>query len=631
MRAIKIEQGLKKLLKAGHDPKDLEPALVQHLLNRHQLVVENNEILIRLAKVNRPAVRRALKAAQIELADLELHDLVVVFELLIPPVDGKLTGAFFTPRRVCDYMVKSVVNDKNQTVLDPACGCGAFLLAAAEKIYALDQTVKPSQIVATNLYGGDISAASLRRCKTLLALWSLLEGEDTNLQYNLRSGDSLNGNWQTRFANIFTETGGGFDLIIGNPPYVKFQDLPEKTRRELEKNWDTVGGGNYNLYFPFFELGVSLLAATGKLAYICPNNWYTSFAGEELREYLASNSLLTRILDFSHLKVFRVQTYTAIVWVDRAVKTSLEYTRLSKPIEIDRLRLKEPRFAKVPYNSLNHHKWRLLAPTDKKRIKKIEALTPLKELYDIRVGVATCKDDVYFIDGTNRDEAGNYKRIVDDQTYTIEANVTMPLVKVSDFTNQEDANNNTRRIIFPYHALETGAVPIMEEEMRDKYPGAYAYFLAMRQTLAARDKGKKEYPVWYAYGRTQGLNFVGEKLLTPTWSKHPRWFLSPEPKTSFVNGYAVCIDKKTPDWAPSLVVLQKILTSKVFDYYLRATSVAIEGDYWCYQKNFIESFGIPKLSPTDRANLARTKDQVKIEAMLWDRYKLGKSVPRILK
>jgi hypothetical protein len=77
VRAIIIEQGLKKLLRAGHKASDLEPALVQHLLNRHEIRAQNNELLHRLQKVNRKAVRDALVDAQEFLADLELHDLVV--------------------------------------------------------------------------------------------------------------------------------------------------------------------------------------------------------------------------------------------------------------------------------------------------------------------------------------------------------------------------------------------------------------------------------------------------------------------------------------------------------------------------------------------------------------------------
>jgi len=72
-------------------------------------------------------------------------------------------------------------------------------------------------------------------------------------------------------------------IVVGNPPYVKFQDLTDVNRIYLQKHWTTVEGGTFNLYFAFFELGYKLLKVNGKLGYITPNNYFTSLSGEALR------------------------------------------------------------------------------------------------------------------------------------------------------------------------------------------------------------------------------------------------------------------------------------------------------------------------------------------------------------
>ncbi len=127
-----------------------------------------------------------------------------------------------------------------------------------------------------------------------------------NSDFNIYEQDSLKAERKDRF-----------EIIVGNPPYVKYQDLSDENRMYLIKNWKTIENGTFNLYFSFFELGYKLLTADGKLGYITPNNYFTSLAGLSLRKYFFQNKSLTRIIYFSHKKVFDAQTYTAISFIDK--------------------------------------------------------------------------------------------------------------------------------------------------------------------------------------------------------------------------------------------------------------------------------------------------------------------------
>ncbi|MEZ4908238.1 MAG: Eco57I restriction-modification methylase domain-containing protein [Saprospiraceae bacterium] len=121
--------------------------------------------------------------------------------------------------------------------------------------------------------------------------------------FNIYFQDSLKSNWKKKF-----------EIIVGNPPYVKFQDLSDENRLYLINNWESIENGTFNLYFAFFELGHKLLTRNGKLGYITPNNYFTSLAGVSLRQYFLQNKCVTRIVDFRHKKVFDAQTYTAITF-----------------------------------------------------------------------------------------------------------------------------------------------------------------------------------------------------------------------------------------------------------------------------------------------------------------------------
>jgi hypothetical protein len=149
--------------------------------------------------------------------------------------------------------------------------------------------------------------------------------------------------------------------------------------------------------------------------------------------------------------------------------------------------------------------------------------------------------------------------------------------------------------------------------------------LSAKTELITRDKGKVEYPEWFAYARTQGLNFFGKKLLTPTFSAEPRFLLEQDDNALFCNGYAIyLISEQTLftniEQQLDLSVLGKILNSRVMDYYIKRTSVSIEGGYPCYQKNFIELFGIPIFTDKEISFLKKEESKKKIDDFLIKKY-----------
>jgi hypothetical protein len=148
--------------------------------------------------------------------------------------------------------------------------------------------------------------------------------------------------------------------------------------------------------------------------------------------------------------------------------------------------------------------------------------------------------------------------------------------------------------------------------------------LDARPLLDTRDKGKKTYPAWYAYARTQGLNFHGIKLLTPTFSALPRFLYQPHTDSLFCNGYGVYLKAPPPAIYAELTLkaLIKILNSSLMNYYVHQTSVSLQGGYPCYQKNFISKFGIPVFT-TDEITLLEKSTQAKCNTFLYKKYALS--------
>src|SRR3989344_2770189 len=545
-----MQKNLAEIL-GEHDPLIIETALVQLFVEANGILVKRNTLIKKMLGNKDEDVLAAKELLIDKVEAKNITDFVNIFELLVPRDDKKINGAFFTPKIITNFVVSQTITSPSQKVCDPSCGCGAFLIAAA--IFISEKFGKNViDIIEENLYGVDISDYSVRRVKILLSLLSLKNGRDKeNIKFNLKTADSLVVDWKKLFYE--TNKGEGFDVVIGNPPYVKFQDLNKELREKLYKDWLTLKTGNYNLYFAFFELGVAIIKAGGVLGYITPNNYFTSLSGIQLRGYLESNKLIEKIIDFNHLKLFEAQTYTCITFLK--------------------------------------------------------------------------KKAVDFVDGSTL-KNDYYHKFYKERSYQIEKNITKPIVKISDFKSQDDLDKNSRRIIFPYQKPNGRAKINKENELKKLYPYFYEYLLAAKIELITRDKGGIEYPEWYAYARTQGLNFLGEKLITPTFSSEPRFLLEKNENALFCNGYAIYSIAKPSLFSKleqplSLGVLSKILNSRVMDYYIKRTSVSIEGGYPCYQKNFIELLGVPNFTPKELNFLNKESDQKIIDNFLIEKYDIN--------
>ena len=573
-------------------------------------------------------IQPSLQNQVAKLAIYSLMDLEECLELLIPLSDRKLNGAFFTPDYIVDFIINEVKPEYHDKCLDPSAGSGAFLLGLAD--YFKKQHGKSiQQTVRENITGVDILPYNVRRAKVILALFALHNGELLEeTDFCIFCQNSLRKNWEKQY-----------DVIVGNPPYVKFQDLNIVDREALYRDWETVNNGTFNLYFAFFELGYQLLKPNGKLGYITPNNYFTSLAGERLRNFFTQKQCVTRIIDFNDRMVFDARTYTAITFLSKASNDSLLYDRVNGE-EAPKAFLQHANGSPNYFSQLNIKKWRLLKSEEQENIKAIETIgTPLYQLFEIVVGIATLKDDVFFVDGQTA--CGDYYlKTTSRGTFNVEKAITKPVYKISDFNSQQEVDRNTRRIICPYRFSEEGVHQIPESEMKEHFPGCYEYLCSQKAILKNRDKGKHEFTPFYAWGRTQGLSKRGKKLLTPTFSQFPRFFQVYEEDAYFTNGYGIYFKHNANDLFPdmgnllaleeNIDVVRKILNSTIMDYYVRKTSVTIAGGYPCYQKNFIERFTIPQFSEAEIEILRQKPDQKAIDQFLLAKYQLNIPEPNLL-
>ena len=607
--------------------EDVEKEIVVYFLNKFSLDYSSSSILTDyLQNYN----RNTELSYQIDALGINsVKILENCLELLIPENDRKLNGAFFTPSYIVDYIIDEIKPKETDRTIDPSSGCGAFLVGLVE-YYHQQYGKSVKEIVKENVFGADILPYNIERAKRLLSIFALQHGEILEeTDFNLYQMDSLRFKWTEKYDNV-----------VGNPPYVKFQDLSDENREYLIKHWKAIEKGTFNLYFAFFELGYNLLVENGRLGYITPNNYFTSLAGESLRNFLISKKCLSKIIDFNSKKVFDVQTYTAISFLKKCKNDFILYDRIPDSQSPEAF-LSNVKYSGNAVSELNIKKWRLLRSDEKKNIKAIETVgTPIKQLFDICVGIATLKDEVFFVDENNLN--GNYiiKTGYNGKRYKVEKEITRSVYKISDFKTQDDILRNARRIIFPYR-INGSATIIDEDSFKMQFPYCYEYLLSVKEELLLRDKGKIKYNPFYAWGRTQGLTRFGKKILNPTFSQYPRFLIVEDEDALFTNGYGIFFKEQSNGYdlfgdtqhslskIENIDIVQKVLNSEVMHYYISRTSVSIEGGYPCYQKNFIEKFTIPEFSHHDVSELRSLSHQRDINMFLSEKYQVNLPVPNL--
>jgi len=523
--------------------------------------------------------------------DFSLKDVEVAFENLIDAARKRSEGVVYTPNYIIDYLIHRCAEKRLPRtlprLLDPACGGGGFVIRAAP-IIAKTYGISLERVIAESLHGMDVSQEAVGCAAISLDLFCAEQNLIAPISREVFCGGDSLLTPSNAICQRFGVPNGGFDLITTNPPYVKLQNLDDAYRIQLSEAYPEFAQGSYSLAMLFLIAGHRMLSSSGFLGFITQNNLFTSLASVGVRDYLQKAKCLHSIVDFEHFKVFNnASAYTCLIFLDNSAREAFGYTTCSAP-KTQLSNLRDDNFHPINLSSLKKDKWRLTAPHHLKNINRLETVgTPLGALADIRVGFATLKDSVFLLNGGSEHQG-------------IEIGITVPAIKIAEFSTEQDLTRNNRRIIRPYRKNGKRWIPLTPVEIKSQFPNAYAYLEAHKAELAERGKGKNLPPNFYEWGRSQCMEADGPKLLTKTFSKGPQFILDTT-DSLFCNGYSVK-PKSTADLFGSAIdirVLQRILNSKVMDYYTRLTAFQIEGGYQCFQKNFIERFSIPAISNHD--------------------------------
>lgn len=347
-------------------------------------------------------------------AELEIIDEDYVFFKFAKPKTKKFAEQ---AEKYADYQKRLQRLDEyrdwllNITICDPACGSGAFLNEAlsfliTEHRYIDELTSKigggdlvfqevRNHILENNLFGVDINQESVEIAK--LSLWlSTAEPHRklSDLNKNIKCGNSLINDprlvgekafdWVKEFPNVFEQ--GGFDVVIGNPPYVKLEKIKAESENLAKMNYKTYEKRG-DLYVLFVEKGFEIIKENGLISFIMPNKWLQAGYGKSLRKYLLERNL-KQLIDFGDSQVFEgATTYPCIFVAQKSQPTeNIEISVLQSALQMDFINNVNKNSQVFNHKDFNENTWVISSPKDRKILEKLNSKFP--QLQDIVGGEA---------------------------------------------------------------------------------------------------------------------------------------------------------------------------------------------------------------------------------------------------
>jgi hypothetical protein len=474
------------------------------------------------------------------------------------------------------------------------------------------------QILTQNIYGVDLDAAAVEVTQLSLYL-KMLEHENRTtlqrqrelladeaeiallppLQDNIKCGNSLIASdfsmmpedlvrvhafdWPVQFAPIMKA--GGFDAVIGNPPYIRIQGFPEDQIAYFGNNY-RAATGNYDIYVNFVERGLNLLSKAGRLGMILPNKFFRTDYGVGLRTLLGAQKAVAGIVDFGAEQVFDATTYTCLLFLSR--KQSERFAHASS--KADEKVLRETRLEHRSIDSLTSAAWTLADETQLRLLDKLksESVRLLDLPADMSRGSSSGDDEVF---------------VVEANGHGLEKDILRAPLFASDFNRYLFAPENKWRIIFPYVAERGGFRLMTSSELQKKFPKAFARL----QENAGRLKERKQFKEWFGYSAPRNLELHDRaQIAVPLLADGGLFALIPKSSRGSIcpmasGGFTITLGADC-SLKPEFVL--GILNSKLSFWFLRQISNVFRGGWITCTKQYFGELPIVLLDfkkPADKS------------------------------
>lgn len=489
------------------------------------------------------------------------------------------------------------------TIVDPACGSGAFLNEALNFLIKEHQYIDELEaklrnvpiifsyhsesILEHNLFGVDLNEESVEIAKLSLWLRTAEPNRKLNsLNYNIKCGNSLIDdpevagekafNWKEEFPQVFAK--GGFDVVIGNPPYVRVQNLNYHDIDYYKKHKQTAFK-RVDISTLFFELSYEIVNTNGILGFITSNQFQSTEYGQEIRNYINANYNIYKIIDFGDLPVFEgALTYVSIYLFDKRNKKDFQYSKID---ELTTLDFNQNQII-IDRNQLNDDKWIFTSDLINSLISKLNKNPKLSDFGKSWAGLFTGKDEILMFD---------YSQMISSE---IEKDIFLPVLRAED-VNRYGEIKPSKFVIYPYKVVGKKTVVLTEDELKSNYPHAFQYLIKHKEQLQSRKDSRKTFGDrndWFALTRFGTKDtFQKKKIVSPGEVKNHKFSIDYSASGfSCARVFAITVDDS------NLQYLLTLLNSNLAKFYLQRNSSVKAGGYFSYSSNVLNSLPVINVS-----------------------------------
>lgn len=484
-------------------------------------------------------------------------------------------GEVFTKPSVVDFMVSILdfqdnILDKNTRVLEPSCGSGEFVITIVKKL-CNELRVLESKPTITELFNKifafDISKDNINKAKCVTS-------ELLNEFYLTAEINQLLENWFHCEDFLLWDTDIDFSHIIGNPPYIRIENVPVELLAEYRFRYETMTQ-RADIYIAFFEKSIELLRDSGRFIFICTDRWMKNQYGKKLREFISVNCNLSVLIDLYGQEAFQsdVLTYPAITVIEKKKKshTLVITDRKIESLDVDSI---------INFNNAtkNGNYRNDIVNGDRPWLygdsTEIELIGYLESKYlaledagcNVYIGAATGNNEVY----------------ISDVSLNIESDRKIPVIRASDIKNGELKPSNKIMVNTYDH---NGVIELCD------YPLLEAYLTGYKDVLSSRHVAKNNPLKWFkTIDRIHSDRAKEEKLLIPDIKSrltivHDK--VGYHPNNSI---YYIC----SSIW--DLRALKVVLESGIGQLFVESYSTKISGGNLRFQAQHLRKIRIPDWS-----------------------------------
>ncbi|MBR7152139.1 MAG: Eco57I restriction-modification methylase domain-containing protein [Candidatus Methanomethylophilaceae archaeon] len=486
-------------------------------------------------------------------------------------------GVVYTKEWVVELMLDEAgyTNDRNLSrlrILEPACGCGAFVVPIVRR---LCNSLKSSKQTADSLkdciHAMDIDESSVAICRDEVSKILLFNG------FSYEDAQYLTTSW-IKAGDSLLESDGGYDVVIGNPPYVRSEDVPADLRRVYMEMLKTVTMGT-DLFVGFIENGLRRMSPNGKLCFICADRWMQNKYGGKLRGFISESYGMELICRMHDVDVFEseVSAYPAITLIGAKGSSKCKYVVCSDgfgPEDVDDFKkavsglvVSSGSFSIADIWIGGTDPWLLSDPGRLRLLEEIRSRFPSIEESGVKIGigVATGRDDVFITTDPN----------------LVESECMIPLIKKEDIEDGCTPEQAVHWLVNPWD--EEGRLIDLAG-----YPKAREYLESHRDSLEKRHVVKKDRSKWYRTIDKVNPSLKSKpKLLMQDMSRYPDPFFDDGSYYPSHNMYWITSDT----W--DLKVLGGVLLSNQMEFFIDAIGVKMRGNTMRCQAQYLRMLHVP--------------------------------------